>query len=301
MLLGDRLIRCLAVFAVLAVPLMVLQRDATDPCGSAGACVREQWVAAGYAWVVVPVLAWLALRLVKVPRAVAHAVGGTVAATLVRYAARSAWFTEHPDLDPFATPATPWGVTLIAALIGGTVAGSLAGRIDGPPIRAWDLRGATALALATAVFVTGRWQDTRAHDPEVEAVARAEVTTYLPSFRGHTPTAVSGYRNGLVLTTETKTGKPAPPVVTLVPKPAGDLCDARIGSDDLPGGECWSEGGVTVRRYGRYRDVAVVRGNTLLYADRVDTKLLSVTDARDALRTAPEVPREKLLDLEGAD
>jgi hypothetical protein len=294
---GDRLIRCLAVFAVLAVPLMALQRDATEPCGSTGACLGDQWVSAGYAWIVVPVVAWRIFRLVGVPNPLIHALAGTVAATLAWYAERSAWFALHPDLDPFATPALPWGVHLVAALVGGLVAGALTGRIDGPPIRAWDLRGGTAIALVAAIFTANHWQDSRAQDPEVEALARAEVTTYLPSFRGHTPTAVSGYHDGLVLTSSPAKGKAATPLVALVPKPAGDLCDARIGSDELPAGACWSEGGVTVRRYGRFRDVAVVRGDTVLYADGVDTNLISVADIRRALETAPEVPREDLLDL----
>lgn len=297
MLLGDRLIRCLAVFAVLAVPLMALQRDATEPCGGAAACLQDQWVAAGYAWVVLPVVAWRVLRMVDVPNPLIHALAGTIAGTLIWYAARSAWFALHPDLDPFATPAPPWNLPLLAALLGGTVAGALTGRIDGPPIRAWDLRGGTAIALVAAVLAGNHWQDSRADDPEVEALAQAEVTTYLPSLGGRTPTSVSGSSGGLVLTSPPEKGKPVTPPVTLVPKPAGDLCDARIGSDDLPGGVCWSEGGVTVRRYGRFRDVAVVRGDTVLYADRVDSTKISVVDARRALETAPEVPREDLLKL----
>lgn len=304
MLLGDRLIRCLAVFAVLSVPLMALQRDPTEPCGSAGACLQDQWAAAGYAWIVVPIVAWRVLRLVGVPNPLIHALAGTVAATLIWYAARSAWFAMHPDLDPFATPTPPWSLPLLAALLGGTVAGTLSGRIDGPPIRAWDLRGGTAIALVAAVLAGSHWQDSRADDPEVEALAAAEVTTYLPSFGGRTPTSVSGYRGGLVLTTPPDKGSkgrsatPLVPLVALVPKPAGELCNAKIGSDDPPAGTCSSQGGVTVRSYGRFRDIAVVRGDTVLFADGVDTKRLSVADARRALETAPEVPREELLDLD---
>ncbi len=260
-----------------AVVLWAASRDNDDYCGTVGECLGLSFNDLVALALAVP-LASLVLRLLRVPRVLLHTVTALVLGGTLWYAAEELLRALDPGRSYDALLPFP-----LAAAIG-ALTGVASTYLVGPGGRRLVRLTIPAVALAVAFgssFASA--QATSAH--RVDQIAAAPVTLYAPDIDGHGPDYAYGSEESVRLSYsfENATGRVFMSV-TLVPTPAGSLCDAE---QIIVGPDCRQEGDVMRELDSSgYGTVGLVRGDTALVAD-FTTDDLDPDDVLEALRSAP--------------
>ena len=252
-------------------------RDNDDYCGTVGECLELSFNDLIALALAVPFAA-LMLRLLQVPRVLLH----TMAALVL---GGTLWYIADEVLRAL-DPGRPYDAQLPLALavVIGALTGVASTYLVGPGGRRYVRLAIPVLTLVAAFgssFASA--QATSAH--RVDRIAAAPVTLYAPVIDGHRPDYAYGTEGSVRLSYafDNATGR-VYISVTLVPTPAGSLCDAE---PIIVGPDCRQEGDV-IRALDAsgYGTVGLVRGDTALVAD-FTTDNLDPDDLLDALRTAP--------------
>jgi hypothetical protein len=283
MTVPQRLLRVVPVALTGAFASWLATLDNDDYCGTVGECLGLAFDDVLVPVVVLPAGALL-LRLLRVPRAVLHALAALAAGVALWYAASELLSALDPGRAYDAV--VPWPLAVVVGVLAGAAATYVVG--PGRPSRRDRLaRAATPLAVVALTVAAGTAAAATERADRIEEIAAAPVTHYQPEIRG---VRGDGYatEQGVRLSylVESAPGQTYL-VVELVPsRPGTDLCEQL---QPVPTPDCESDG--TTMREGAedYAGIAVVRGDTVLHAQGVDTTEVAAEEVLEALRTAPVV------------
>ena len=263
--------------------------DNNDECGTVGECLGLAFDDFLVPVVALPLAARL-LRLLHVPRALLHALGSLTAGAALWYAASELLTALDPDRSYDAL--LPWPLAVAVGVLAGAAATCVVG--PGRPSRRHRLaRAATPLAVVAVALGAGSAAAAAQDVDRIAEIAAAPVTHYQPEIRGVRGTGYAteeGVRLTYLLETQTSRAYVA---VELIPsRPGADLCE-QLQPVETP--DCVSDD--TTMREGAedYAGIAVVRGDTVLHAQGVDTTEVASEEVLEALRTAPVVDAAALV------
>lgn len=290
MTLQHRLLRVLPVALAGTGVVWMASLNNDDFCGTVGECIGLSLDDLVVLVLALPVAA-VALRMSTVPRAVLH----TAATAAAGFALWNTGTMLLHAVDPDRAYDAPLpGLVAVAV---GLAAGAVATYVVGPgrPSRADRLaRVATPVALTALTLAAGVASGVAAQADRVADIAAVPVTHFQPEIRG---VRGSGHATEDAVRLTYLIGEAPGAVyvaVRLVPwGPGSDLCQELLV---YPGDDCVSDG--TTLRNGPpdYRDLALVRGDTVLHAQGVDTAELGEEEVLRALEEAPVVEPEALAD-----
>jgi hypothetical protein len=285
--LAGRLARVVPVAALVATAPWLATRNDAEECTNVGVCLGQHLDQA-VVWLPLLPVAWLTLRLLKVD----HAALTTLAAGAYGALGWQLMRSVQHGLDPAASSDAPPPVW--AAWLVGGLAGALATVVLAAPGRGWVnvvLAVGAPLVLLGLLRPVGTWSDEQGRLERVDQVAAAPVTLYRPVISGVVPRAYPS-QDGVFLSYTIGAGAESTyPSVRLLPTAGGDLCATLADPLD----PCTSDGTTMRAGTGEYVEVAVVRGDTTLHAQSLETATLDVDTVVEALRTAPVVSADDLV------
>lgn len=290
MTMSLRLLRVVPVSLAVAFASWLAALDNDDYCGTVGECL-------GLALddLLVPVVALpaaaLLLRLLHVPRALLHTLGALAAGGALWFAASELLHALDPD-RAYDAP-MPWP----AAMLVGVLAGAAATYVAGPgraSRRDRIGRAATPLVVVGLALAAGSAASAAERAERTEEISAVPVTRYQPEIRGVRGT---GYalddRVHLTYFVETAGGRSYLTVELVPAQPGVDLCGLLVA---VTADDCASDGTTMRRGDPDYAEIALVRGDTVLHAQGVDTTEVGAEEILTALRTAPVVAPAVLAD-----
>ncbi|MEO5852520.1 MAG: hypothetical protein ABIQ15_08400 [Nocardioides sp.] len=284
MQLSARLARVLPISLLVALAPWRATMNDEDDCPLLSECLSQDADQLVVLLVLVPV-AWVALRLLRVPRS---ALVSLVAAVLGFVGWRLVRDAQHAGvLPPELGPPPLWSVLLVA-LVAGLVAAPAVGPGPGPVL----LRLCAPALLVASLWPVSQLADASAAGHEAEEIRATGLTTYRPVIAGEGPRSASLGRDGVFLGYTISSGSDiAYPHVRLLPTSDRDLCQALAVFPE----DCTSDGTTMRSDGGGLIDVAVVRGDTTLHASYLEVATLGPEAVIEALRTAPVVDAAELL------
>ena len=284
MRLPQRLLRVLPVtlLAVLACWAATLNND--DYCGTVGECLSDAFDDVTTLAIVIPIVG-VTLRLLGTVRVLLHLVALVVVGGSLWYAAGELLRALDPTRSYDAL--LPFPLVLAVGVVTGVAATYVVGPGGGRTAK-------VAVAVVVLAFPVGAQlaSDSAQRRADIDQVKALGITVYAPVLDGHRHEYGHASEDAVRLSYsfEVEVGTTFADV-TLLPAPAGSLCDAeRI----LVGPECTQVDDTMRDSSPGFASVGLVRGDTALIAT-FDADDLDAEAVLTALREAPVVDAEDLL------